>query len=177
VFDRENIGVRVSNISHEQMERDDAEVALVKLTCEISPLTPELAGEPNEFIKRTLYTASGAEVNSLLGTATFNLELPPQSIVVRMAPDQKKASFEIAEAKIGGIKAKRSKKSTAWVLEFTLTCSPISEHQLAQLVDCYLKQRWLSFEEATPDLFSESRAEERKARRAAAAGCDNATAH
>jgi len=83
---------------------------------------------------------------------------------------QKKASFTIEEAKISGIKAKRSKKSSACTLEFAVTCAPASEHQLAQIVECYLKTRYFIFAEATPDLFSESRAAQRKAGRADADG-------
>lgn len=179
MFDRENVCVRISNITHEQMERDETEVPLTKLTCELNPLTPELAGELHDKVKRTLYTAQGAEVDSLVAGVSFSLEILPQSIAVRMAPDQKKASFTIDEAKVSGIRAKRSKKSSAWTLEFQLTCSPASEHQLAQLVECYLKAKYFTFAEATPDLFSESREAERKARRAAGAdsGGESATAH
>lgn len=175
MFDTENVGVRVSNIAHEQMDRDESEIALVKLTCELNPLTPARAGELHDFVKRTLYTAAGAEVNSLLASASFNLEVLPQTIAVRTAPDQNKASFVINEAKVGGIRAKRSKKSTAWTLEFTVTCSPESEHQLAQIVECYLKTRYFTFAEATPDLFSEIGDEERRTRRAASGA--SATAH
>lgn len=170
MFDRENLGVRISHITHQQMDRDDSEVALTVLTCEVNPLTPDLAGEVHDKVKRTLYTATGAEVDSLLAGASFNLDILPQSIVVRAAPDQKKASFTIEEAKISGVKAKRSKKSAAWTLEFTVTCAPATEHQLAQIVGCYLKSIYVIFAEATPDLFSESRAAERKARRADAEG-------
>jgi hypothetical protein len=178
MFERESVPVRISHITHEQMERDEAEVPLTKLTCEISPLTPELAGELHDFVRRTLYTQAGVEVNNLLGSAAFNLELLPQTIVLRAAPDQKKASFTIDEAKISGIRAKRSKKSTAWTLEFTVTCSPESERQLAQLVESYLKVRYCTFADATPHLFSETHEEERRARRAAAADeGESATAH
>ena len=168
MFERENVGVRVSHITHEQMERDENEIALVKLTCELNPLTPALAGELHDKVKRTLYTAAGAEVDSLISGVSFNLGILPQSIVVRNAPDQPKASFRIDEAKISGIRAKRSKKSVAWTLEFAITCSPTSDKHLSQIVSTYLKTIYLIFAEATPDLFSESRAAEAKARRDAA---------
>jgi len=63
VFERENVGIRISQIAHQQMDRDEAEVALTVLTCELNPLTPELAGELHDKVKRTLYTAAGAEVD------------------------------------------------------------------------------------------------------------------
>lgn len=153
--DRE-VGVRVSNVTPELMEKDEAEISLVKLSCEINPLTAELASELHDFVRGTLYTMSGAEVNSLLGGASFALAIPPQCIAVRMAPDQKKPSFVIKEAKIGGIHAKRSKKSTSWTLGFTVTCSPASEHQLAQIIEAYCKTKYMSFEPAEPGLFDET---------------------
>lgn len=159
----EAISVRVANVTHEQMERDDSEIALVKLTCEINPLTPERAEDLDDFVRGTLYTRTGAEVNDKLGSASFRLAIPPQCIQVRMAPDQKKPSYTIDEAKVEGFKAKRSKKSAAWTLEFTLTCAPASEHQLAQIVESYLKTKYLTFSPAEPGLFDET--PEVKARR------------
>lgn len=153
MFEKTNVAVRISNITHRQMEKDDAEIPLVELTCEINPFTAELAGDLHDFMKRTLYTAAGVEVNSLLGGASFALELRPQTIVVRMAPDQKKDSFTIDEAKIEHIRAKRSKKSTAWTLEFKVTCSPASEHQLAQIAASYCKTRYLTMADAAACLF------------------------
>jgi hypothetical protein len=155
MFTRERVGVRVANIVPELMEKDDAEIALLRLSCEISPLTAELAQELHDFVRGTLYTMSGVEVNSLLGGASFSLAIPPQAIQVRMAPDQKKASFTIDEAKIGGLHAKRSKKSTAWTLGFTITCAPASEHQLAQIMEAYCKTKYMSFGPAEPGLFDE----------------------
>lgn len=155
MFNRE-VGVRIANVAPELMEKDDAEIALVRLSCEINPLTPDLASELHDFVRGTLYTMSGAEVNGLLGGASFALAIPPQSIAVRMAPDQKKPSFKIDEAKIGGIHAKRSKKSSAWTLGFTVTCAPASEHQLAQIMECYTRTKYLTFAPAEPGLFDET---------------------
>lgn len=155
MFTRPNVAVRIAAVNHRQMEKDEAEIALVELSCEINPLSAELAGDLHDFVRGTLYTRTGAEVNSLLGGASFNLSLRPQMVVVRMAPDQKKDSFTIDEAKVSDVKAKRSKKSAAWTLAFKVTCAPVSEHQLAQLVEGYLKSRYLTFEDAEPSLFEE----------------------
>lgn len=156
MFSRPEVCVRIAAINHNQMEQDENKVTLTILTCEVAPLTPELAADLHDFVKRTLYTAQDVEVNGLLGSASFNLGIPPQAVAFRMAPDQKKASFVIAEAKIDGIKAKRGKKSTAWTLEFKLTCSPASDHQLAQIIESYLKAKYLTFENATASLFDEA---------------------
>lgn len=156
MFTKDNVVVRIASVTHSQMEQDEHEVPLTIVTCEIAPFTPELAGDLHDFVRRTLYTAQDVEVNDLLGTATFNIAIPPQAIAVRTAPDTKKAQFVIAEAKVDGIKAKRSKKSSAWTLEFKLTCSPASDHQLAQIVEGYLKARYLTFESAVASLFDEA---------------------
>lgn len=138
------------------MESNEAEITLVKLKCEVNPFTAARAQEVHDFVRGTLFTLSGAEVNDLLGSATFRLAIPPQRIEVRMAPDQEKPSFVIEEAKVDGIKAKRSKKSSAWTLEFTVTCAPVSEHHLAQLCESYLKSKYMAFSPAEPGLFDET---------------------
>lgn len=156
MFTKTDVAVRVARIDHRQTEQDEAEIQLTELTCEIAPFTAELAGDLHDFVKRSLFTAQGVEVNSLLASASFALEIRPQTVAVRMAPDQGDEAFTLDEVTVGRIKAKRSKKSSAWVLEFTLTCAPASEHQLAQIVACYLKSRYLTFENAAATLFDDS---------------------
>jgi hypothetical protein len=138
------------------MEKDDLEVALVKISCEINPLTAELAQEIHDFVRRTLFTMDGVEVNSLLNGCSFALAMPPQAIQVRMAPDTKKPSFTLDETKVGDFKARRSKKSSAWTWTFTVTCSPASEHQLAQIMECYTRTKYLTFAPAEPGLFDDA---------------------
>lgn len=177
MFSTPHVGVRIASITHRSMEQDEAEVPLTEMTCELSPFTPSLAGDLHDFVKRTLYTAAGVEVNSLLKGAIFDIAIRPQQIEVRMTPDQDEDSFTILEAKIGSIKAKRSKKSTAWVLEFTITCSPATEHQLAQIVECYLKTRYLSFQNAESCLFDTEVDETPQLKRKRGGGSAEATAH
>ena len=169
MFDRENVNIQFTNIAPRVMQKDEKEIALVEITCEINPFTKELAGELDEFVKASLFTRTDAEINSKLAGVTFRLAILPQTVVVRMAHDQKKDSFTIDEAKIGELHARRSKTTTTWKLVFTMTCSPVSEHQLAQIFDCYRKARFLTFADASPDLFAEQSKEEKRARRAAAA--------
>lgn len=155
MFKRNEVPVRVAQIVPELLEKEDAEIGLVKLSCEINPLTAELAQEIHDFVRRSLFTMDGAEVNSLLSGASFAISVPPQMIQVRMAPDQRKPSFTIDEAKLGDFKVRRSKKSSAWTWLFTITCSPASDHQLAQIVECYTRTKYLTFAPAKPGLFDE----------------------
>lgn len=168
MFDSEHVALRIDKIDHLTMERDEKEIGLVKLTLELNPLTRQKADELSEFMRRTLYTAKDAEVTPQLEGATFNLTIPPQELVVRMAPDQPDESFTIQEAKIGPLHARRSKKSSSWRLRFTATFAPMSEHELAQVVDCYTKTRYFTFADAQPDLFSESTKKRTRAVRAEA---------
>lgn len=180
MFKTPHVAARISNIVVRQMEKDDAEIPLVELTCEVSPFTATLAGDLHDFVKRTLYTAAGVEVNSLLGSAAFNIEVRPQAVEFRMAPDQDDESFTLAEVKISGIKAKRTKLSTAWILEFKLTASPASANQLQQIVEAYLKTKYLSFENAAACLFDTEVDETPrvvKPRRGAAAAGESAATH
>jgi len=155
MFKRSEVPVRVAQIVPELLEKEDAEIGLVKLSCEINPLTPELAQEIHDFVRSSLFTMSGAEVNSLLSSASFALAVPPQSIQVRMAPDQRKPSFTIDEAKLGDFKARRSKTSSAWTWTFSITCSPASDHQLAQIIEAYTRTKYLTFAPAKPGLIDE----------------------
>lgn len=179
MFVTEHVPVRIANLAHRQMEHDQKEVALVDITCEINPLTPKLAAELDDFVRATLYTRTDSEVTSKLKSASFTLPLLPQAITFRNAPDQVKESFTLLETKITSIKAKRGKKSTAWTLVFVATCSPASDKQLGQIVDGYLKTRYLSFENATATLFDETEKEQRRSRGSAAmeAASEPATAH
>lgn len=161
---REFVSVRVADIIHQKTERDEKEIPLVVIKCEIAPFTAEMATDLHDFVRRTLYTSSGAEVNSLLDGCRFALELRPQEVQFRMAVDQGNPSFTLTECKVGSIHAKRSKKSTAWTLGFTLTCSPASDKQLGQIVDCYCKGRVLSFADAAPSLFEHPETTKRRQR-------------
>ncbi len=60
--------------------------------------------------------------------------------------------------------ARRSKKSSAWRLVFTITVAPASEHQLAQIVEDYTKTRYLTFANAEATLFDEDDKTARKGR-------------
>jgi hypothetical protein len=161
-FDTEHVPVRFADIKHRKMDKDDQEISLVEITFEMSPFTKERAKELDDFVRRTLFTQTDAEVTQKLGGANFRLAIRPQSIAVRMAPDQGQASFVIDEAKVGTFHARRSKKSSAWRMVFTVTCAPANEHQLAQIVECYLKSRYLTFANAEPGLFDEMDRDERK---------------
>lgn len=167
MFDNsEFTSLRFDKIEHRTMEKDEREIGLVVLTFELNPLTREKAEDLSEFMRRTLFTSKDAEVNPQLEGASFNLTIPPQEIAVWSAPDAPEAIFTIAEAKIGHLHARRSKKSSSWRLRFTATFMPMSEHELAQVVDSYTKTRFLTFTDASPDLFSESTKKRTRAVRA-----------
>lgn len=180
MFDTERVGMRVANIQHRTMERDEKEIGLVELTMEINPLTPALAQELDPFMRGTLFTKNDAAVTPKLAGAEFDLSVPEQEIAVHSAPGQTDATFIIDEAKIGIVKARRSKRSTGWRLRFTITFMPTSEHLLAQVVDSYLKSRYLTFASAEPSLFAPSTKQRTKAVRAERAqgiGTDAAATH
>lgn len=180
MFNSENVSVRFNRIEHQTMKKDDAGISLVAIQFELNPLTHQLANELDGFVRGMLFTRTDAEVAAKLRRASFELPIRPQSIAVRMAPDQGDASFVIDEAKITNIAARRGKKSAAWTLVFTATCAPESEHQLAQIVDCYTKSRFITMANAVPGLFDEEEKAERKKRAAPVRGqtvSAEATAH
>ena len=155
MFTTPHIPMRFESITpHSPLKKDEKEIPLMEVTCELNPLTPALAGEIHDFVKRTLFTSTVAEANRMLKGASFELSVVSQKITVRMAPDQGKPSFEVPEAKITAVKAKRSAKSSAWTLVVTFLWSPPSDKVLGALMDCYLKQRYLTWENAGADLFT-----------------------
>ena len=178
MFDKENVSARCTKVEHRSMEKDEKEIGLVDLKFEISPFTKELAADLDDFVRGTLYTRNDGEVSSKLRAVRFDLPIRPQELAVRAAVDQGKSTFTILEAKVHGIIATRQKKSTAWVLKFTVTAAPATEHQLAQMVECYLKSKYLTFADAEADLFAEESKEQKQARRASAGGAGgSAVAH
>lgn len=124
MFETDRLPLRVANIAHRQLEHDEKEIGLVEITFELNPLTAALAGELDDVVKRVLFTMRDVEVNPKVKGVTFELSLKAQQISVHSAPDVSKPTFVIDEAKIGSFRAKRSKKSSAWTLEFTATCAP-----------------------------------------------------
>lgn len=165
MFKTAHLPVRIANVTHQQMEKDETEIPLTILSCEISPFPAGLAGELHDFVRGTLYTRTGAEVNSLLAGCSFSLELRPQEVEMRLAHDQGKPTLVLPEAKVGNFRASRTKKSSAWTLHFTITCSPTSAKQLHELVDTYCKTRFMCFTDSEGTLFDEP-TEEQKTRRA-----------
>lgn len=166
MFSRPNVAVRINNVSPLKMDKDGAEITLLRLDCEVEPFTAELAKELDSEVRTALYTRTDAEVKSKVTSISWDLGIPPQVVEVRLAPDQEQESFTLLETKIANIKTKRSKKSTAWRLTFSMTCWPASEHQTAQIMDSYSKVRYMGFEAAQPDLFSDSTKQRTRAVRA-----------
>jgi len=152
MFQTTNIAARQLGIQHGTTHRGEKEIPLVTMTFEVF-LTPALAGEISEFVRSTLYTRSEATANQQLRAVTFDASTPTQRVAVRMAPDQKADSYTLAEVKFGYVHAKRVKE-TSWKVVFSGTCSPASDHQLAQIVESNKKGRFLTFQQVEPDLFS-----------------------
>ena len=180
MFDTADVAMRFEKIEPRRMEKDDLEIGLLEIELTVNPFTAELAKELDDYVRRILFTSTDAEVTRKLRSASFDLTIQPQRVEVRMAPDQAEESFELQEVKILSVIARRGKKSSAWRLHVKLRCAPSSEHQLAQVIDCYTKMRYLTFEATQGDLFTEvgkERAKTRKARKQAAAGSGEAVAH
>jgi hypothetical protein len=177
MFDSERVAMRVANLQHRQETKDDKEIGLVEITMEINPLPPALAQELDPYMRSTLFTMSDAAVTAKLQGAEFDLSFPNQDVLLFMAPDQGAESFQLRDAEIGTFKARRSKLSTAWRLRFTVTCMPLSEHQLAQIVDSYLKTRYCTFAGAQPDLLASGDEAPSRPRRAARAAGAAASTH
>jgi hypothetical protein len=184
MFQIDRIPLRVSDVSpRKPIEHDEKEIPLVEVTFELNPLTPALAGELDDVVKRVLFTMRDVEANPKVRGVSFDLAVKPQQIAIHDAPDLSRPTFTIEEAKVDSFKAKRSKKSSAWTLEFKATFSPASERQLAQVIDAYLKTRYCTFQNAAPGLFDEIEKEERRespdaapVRRGRSSG-EGATAH
>lgn len=180
MFDSNDVAMRFEKIEPRRMEKDDLEIGLLEIELTVNPFTADLAKELDDYVRRTLFTATDAEVTRKLKSASFDLTIQPCRVEVRMAPDQEDESFSIPEAKILSVIARRGKKSSAWRLHVKMQCAPATEHQLAQIIDCYTKMRYLSFEATQPDLFSEvgkARTKTRRASRANGQATGQAAAH
>lgn len=173
------VALRFNKIEHLGMEKDEKEIDLITVKLELNPLTAARAKDLSDLMRRTLFTSGEAEVMPELEGAAFHPREPYQDIVVRDAPDQTEGSFTIHEGKIGTLFARRSKKSTAWRLVFSVTFMPRSKDVQALVIASRAKTRYCVFADAKPDLFSPStqkRTQAVRAERAQGIG-EGATAH
>lgn len=179
MFDRNRIPLKVTNITPQKMEHEEKDLTLLKIDCEIEPFTPELAADLDADVRQTLYTRQDAAIKTKVTSIGWDLGIPPQMVDLRLAPDQEEPSFTLDEAKVSNVKTKRSGKSTAWRLTFSLTVFPTSAQQMNQIIESYTKVRYTDWEVAHPDLFSDSTKKRTKAVRAERAQGigDGATAH
>lgn len=167
MFDNHNsVALRFNKIEHLGMEKDEKDIDLIKVQLELNPLTVKKAEDLSGFMRRMLFTSKDAEVTSELDGASFRPSDPYQDIVVRMAPDQREESFTILEGKIGTLHVRRSRKSSAWRLVFTVTFMPASRDVQASVIASRAKTRYCTFADAKPDLFSASSQKRTRAVRA-----------
>lgn len=159
MFDRNNVAIRITNIGPATLERDDAELTLLRIDCEVSPLTAELAAEIDSELRSMLFARGDGNQKRKVRGVSFDrreLGIKTQVVEMRMAPDQALDSFTLAEAEVSDtLKAKRAKEGP-WTLTFSLTAQPASEHQSAQILESFGKTRYCNFEARQPDLFSPS---------------------
>lgn len=110
MFKRTHVAVRIAGMTPELMEKDEAEISLVKLSCEVNPLTPELAQELHDFVRSTLFTMSGGrgqraaergEVRRADGAA---LIMRADLFVYISGPVTAKHGFSIEENVAAGVK-------------------------------------------------------------------------
>lgn len=170
MFDRAHVPLKVTNVAHARLEREEKEIPLVVLSLELSPLSPEYAAELSPFMKSTLFTKTDAAVNPQLTGATFQVCDREQTLVFRMAADQEAESFRADNVTISPCRVSRGKKNPHWTLTFSATFEPMGEHHLAQIVDSYTKFRYVTFGDATPNLITQAQREDRQAAAAGAEG-------
>jgi len=176
MFDTENVACYLDDLSPRTMkDKAGDEVKVWDLGFRIAPLTPKLAAEIHDAVRGTLFKRSDAEVTEFLERVVFRIPQRPQAIVFRADPDIE-PSFDVDEAKISRLTAKKEKGSPAWILMFRLTLAHLDGAGLLFLQDALFKQWFLTLANAVPGLFDE---EEKKARRSrrAAAGAGEVTAH
>lgn len=166
MFSKSRIPLKVTNITPQKLEHEEKDLVLLKIDCEVEPFAPELAADLDADVRNTLYTRQDAAIKTKVTSISWDLGIPAQLVDLRMAPDQDEPSFTLAEAKVSNLKTKRSGKSNAWRLTFTLTCLPATAHQMNAIIDSYTKTRYTDWEAAQPDLFSDSTKKRTKAVRA-----------
>lgn len=159
--------VTFAKIEHLGLDKDDAEIDLVKVTMELNPLTAKKAEDLSEAMRRMLFKRADGTVTPELHSATFNLSIPEQRIKVFMAPDQSEPSFVITEANISPFKVSRGQGDN-WRMRFAVKFQPASAHQLQQVVESRAKAKYCFFEDTQASLFSPSAEQRTRAVRAEA---------
>ncbi len=152
MFKSEKIGAFLDAMAHRVVTaKGGAETTFLDLTWRIQPLTPELAGELGDPVKRSLFRLTDAEPVPHLQTAGLKLGIPQQEVFVFTTPETKRSKFHLVRCDISKIVSVRADKDMpGFVASFRTSFSNPDKDQLKYFNDSLYKQHFLTFQ-ATDD--------------------------
>jgi hypothetical protein len=155
MFQSEKVGVYLDDLGHRLVKsrKGEGEVAMVDLTFRIQPLTPELAGELEPSVKRTLFRLTDGEPVQHINAMGFKLGIPQQDLYFFTTPETKKIKFHLQRCDISKIvRARADADMPGFVLIFRASYAHPGKDELAYFHDGLYKQHFVSFQQTDPTL-------------------------
>lgn len=147
----------LDDLTHRVQRKDEAEVPIADLSYRIQPFTPELAGELDGAVRRTLFRLSDGEPVPHLTGATFKIvNSQRQNVVVHSTPDTKKPKFAMIGCALSKtLRARADADMPGFVATFRVSMEHPSGDELAFFQDSLHKQHFLTFQPTQGDMLDE----------------------
>lgn len=158
MFDTEKIGLYLDDIRHRMVKAKggEGELAMVDLSWRIQPLTPELAGDLDDRVKRTLFRLTDGEPVPHVGAIGFKLGIPQQDMTIFATPETKRPKFHLSRCDVSKvIKARADADMPGFVLTFRTSYAHPSSDELAYFHEGLYKQHFATFVVTDPSLYSD----------------------
>lgn len=155
MFQTEKIGLYLDDIRHRKVSAKggDGEMAMMDLSFRVQPLSPELAGELDDRVRRTLFRLTDGEPVPHVGAIGFKLAVPQQDLAVFTTPETKRPKFHLSRCDISKvIKARADADMPGFVLTFRVSYAHPTRDELQYFHEGLYKQHFCSFIVTDPSL-------------------------
>lgn len=157
LFTSEKIPAYLDDMTHRLHRRDEAEVPIVDLAYRLQPFTPDLAGELDGAVRRTLFRLSDGEPAPHLVGAIFKVANgQQQNVVVHSTPDTKKPKFAMIGCALSKtLRVRADADMPGFVATFRVSMEHPSGDELAYFQEALHKQMFLTFQPTQGDMLDE----------------------
>jgi len=156
------VGLFCDAITHATEKRDGDETKILVLTLRCQPFDAKLATAVADVVRQDLFKLNRPDPKPEIRRLEFALGVPRQILHVFASSDTPTASIAFDQVKISGTYARTEKDVNGYAFVFKASFGPCSKTELEYAEAWRLTQRFVSFEEAEPGLFSEGNGEDER---------------
>lgn len=169
LFSVAKVGLFLDTITHSTEPRQDQEVKIVTLALRVHPFDAKLAAAIAQPVRAALFNLNNPEPKTELRRVEFALGVPRQNLHIFAAPDAPTARLMLAQVRISGTFARTQKDVNGYAFCFKASFGPADRQELEFVQDWHLSQRFVTFDEAEPNMWDsadedEGTEEDQKAR-------------